>query len=95
LARGVEGDEPRREEGLSRPEVRLGGPQPVLVDTKFRLDRVELDLRSVVGLDDVLEVGVDGLDVCEDLPGLRLLRLDGRGGSSPGGEEGGRGEGDS
>jgi len=67
---------------------------PVLVDAELRLDRVELDLRSVVRLDDMLEVGVDGLDFREDLLGLRLLRLDARGGSRTGGEERGRGEGD-
>ena len=39
-------------------------------------------------------VGVDGLDIREDWLGLRLLRLDARGGSRPGGEERGRGEGD-
>jgi hypothetical protein len=42
----------------------------------------------------MLEVGVDGLDIREDLLGLRLLRLNARGGSRPGGEERGRGEGD-
>jgi hypothetical protein len=35
----------------------------------------------------VLETCVNGLNLCEDLLGLRLLRLDGRGGSRPGGEK--------
>jgi hypothetical protein len=42
----------------------------------------------------MLEVGVDGLDFREDLLGLRLLRLDARGGSRAGGEERGSSEGD-
>lgn len=53
------------------------------------LDPVELDLRGVVGLDDVLQARVDGLDLSQDLLSLRLLRGDRRR-ARGGGEEGRR-----
>jgi hypothetical protein len=42
----------------------------------------------------VLEIGVDGADLGEDLLGLGLLGSDGGRGGCTGGEEGGRREGD-
>jgi len=53
------------------------------------LDPVELDLRGVVGLDDVPQARIDGLDLSQDLLSLRLLRGD-RGRSRGRGEEGRR-----
>jgi hypothetical protein len=63
----------------------------VLVDPLLFRNRVELDLRRVVGLDRLLEVRVDRLDLCEDLLRFGPLRSY-RGGAGRGREQGGREE---
>src|SRR5688572_12470822 len=70
-------------------EVRARDLQPALVDRLLGLDRVQLDVGGVVGLDRLFEAGVDRLDLSEDLVGLRLFRSN-WGGAGRGGEKGGR-----
>jgi hypothetical protein len=80
LARRVELDEPLLEVRLRSPEVRAGDTKALGVDPLPFDDRVELDLRGVVGVDGVVELGVNLLDLGEDLSGLAFLRPYGGGG---------------
>jgi len=84
--RGVEGDQAFLQEGLRALVVRPRDLEAALVDLLLGLDPVELDLRGVVGLDDLLQARVDGLDLRQNLLSLRLLRGNRRGARS-GGEE--------
>jgi hypothetical protein len=88
--RRVEGDQALLQEGLRALVIGARDLQPAFVDFLLGLDPVELDLRGVVGLDDVLQARVDGLDLNQNLPSLRLLRGDRRG--ARGGSEEGRRE---
>lgn len=85
--RRVEGDQALLQEGLRALVVRPRDLEPPLVDFLLGLDPVELDLRGVVSLDDVLQARVDGLDLSQNLLSLRLLRGDRRRARS-GGEDG-------
>ncbi len=87
--RRVEGDQALLQEGLRALVVGARDLEPALVDLLLGLDPVELDLRGVVGLDDVLQARVDGLDLSQNLLSLRLLRGDRRR-ARGGGEERGR-----
>jgi hypothetical protein len=81
------------EGGLGLVEVRARDLQAALVDLLLGLDLVELDVGCVVGLDRLLEVGIDRLDLGENTLRLRLF-LRYRGGARRGREEGGRQEGE-
>jgi hypothetical protein len=87
--RGVEGDQALLQEDLRPLVVRPRDLEPALVDFLLGLDPVELDLRGVVRLDRLLQARVDGLNLAQYLPSLRLLRRDRRG-AGGGGEEGRR-----
>jgi len=84
--RRVESDQALLQEDLRALVVGARDLEPALVDLLLGLDPVELDLRGVVSLDDVLQARVDGLDLSQNLLSLRLLRCDRRGPGS-GGEE--------
>ena len=58
------------------PEVGARDLEPPVVDLLLDLDLVELDLLGVECLDDVAEVGVEPLDLGQDLPSLCLLLVD-------------------
>jgi hypothetical protein len=76
--RRVEGDQALLQEGLRALVIGARDLQPAFVDFLLGLDPVELDLRGVVGLDDVLQARVDGLDLSQNLLSLRLLGGDRR-----------------
>ena len=71
---GVERDQTLLEEALRPLVVRACYLEAPLVHFLLRLDRIQLDLRGVVGLHDLLQIGVDRLDLGENLPCLRALR---------------------
>jgi hypothetical protein len=54
-------------------EVRARDFKTPLVELLLGPDRIELDVRRVVGLDRMLEVRVDRLDLGEDVLRFRLL----------------------
>ncbi len=89
----VEGAQPLRDVQLGDAEARLGGDEVPAVDVEVDVDLVELDVREVVGLDRVPELGVHLLDLGDDRAGLVALRADGRiGRRRPGTHEQGRHE---
>jgi len=84
--RRVESDQALLQEDLRALVVGARDLEPALVDLLLGLDPVEPDLGGVVGLDDVLQAGVDGLDLSQNVLSLRLLRGDRRRASRPGEE---------
>jgi hypothetical protein len=84
--RRVERDQALLQEGLGALVVRPRDFEPSLVDLLLGLDSVELDLRGVIGLDDLLQARVDGLDLRQNVLSLRLLGGDRRGARGSGEE---------
>src|SRR5919204_2309742 len=76
VVRGVDGDDPSRQRRLGVPEARLRDAELEAGALLVALDAGELDVRRVVRLDRLLEVDVEAIDLCEDLPRLALLRRD-------------------
>ena len=72
----VQVDQPGLEVPLRVPEVGARDLETPVVDLLLDLDLVELDLLGVECLDDVAEVGVEPLDLGQDLPSLCLLLVD-------------------
>jgi hypothetical protein len=76
--RRIERDQALLQEGLGALVVRPRDLESSLVDLLLGLDSVELDLRGVVSLDDLLQARVDRLDLRQNVLSLRLLRGDRR-----------------
>src|SRR5918996_240413 len=84
----VEGHEPLGEIGLGAAEIALRNSQSALVDPLLGLDLVEPDLGRVIRLDRHPELGIQRVDLPDDLLSLGLLGADrGRGARDSGDAE--------